>query len=161
MEADSGEERWEWVKQVISGLDWYKLCAKAAPTHFAALHWPQSMREVHDPLQPLHELLCKQEHPGESQWPVLPLWHALVSLHWLLWFAQHILQFLCSNKTSSEYTLLFSINKGHCPSCQLYVFPSEILQNAMIMYSVSTVHRSFWSCTHVAHVQKFKLVGWA
>lgn len=40
---------------------------KAAPTHFAALHWFQSMGELYDPLQPLHELLCEQEHRGVSR----------------------------------------------------------------------------------------------
>lgn len=44
----------------------------AVPTYFAALHWFQSMRELHNPLQPLHELLCTQEHPGVIQWPVSP-----------------------------------------------------------------------------------------
>lgn len=39
---------------------------KAVPTHFAALHWSQSMRELYNPLQPLHKLLCKQEHPCDS-----------------------------------------------------------------------------------------------
>lgn len=43
---------------------------KAAQTHFAALHWFQSMGELYDPLQPLHELLCKQEHRGVIQSPL-------------------------------------------------------------------------------------------
>lgn len=42
---------------------------KAAPTHFAALHWFQSMGELDDPLQPLHELLRKQEHGGVIRSP--------------------------------------------------------------------------------------------
>lgn len=39
-------------------------CWAEEATHFTALHWPQPVRELHDPLQPLHELLREREEPA-------------------------------------------------------------------------------------------------
>lgn len=50
-------------RAALGGGDTSSRCKAEEVTHFAALHWPQPVRELHDPLQPLHELLREREEP--------------------------------------------------------------------------------------------------
>lgn len=50
-------------RAALGGGDTSSRCQAEEVTHFAALHWPQPVRELHDPLQPLHELLREREEP--------------------------------------------------------------------------------------------------